>query len=147
MEALATGQEIMSFFLKDYELYIEGIGFISFLSFVASLLIFPWIIGRLKEDYFLQLHTHKKREDEHPFTFLFLRLLRYLLGAILLIAGILMLFLPGQGLLTIILGLSLLDFPGKQKVIDWLLRKEFLQRTLNWIREKEHKKPFLFKQD
>lgn len=137
----------MSFVLTDYENYIEGIGFISFLSFVASLLIFPWIIGRLKEDYFLQLHTHKKRKDEHPFMFLSLRLLRYLLGAILLMAGVLMLFLPGQGLLTIILGLSLLDFPGKQKLIDWFLQKEFLQTALNWIREKEHKKPFLFKQD
>lgn len=147
METLAPGQEIMPSFLTDYETYLEGIGFISFFSFIASLLIFPWIIGRLKEDYFLQLHTHKKREDEHPFVFLFLRLLRYLLGAVLLTAGIIMLFLPGQGLLTIILGLSLLDFPGKQKLIDWLLRKEFLQTALNWIREKEHKKPFLFKQD
>ncbi len=137
----------MPFFFTEYATYIEGIGFISFLSFFASLLIFPWIISRLKEDYFLQLHTHKKRKDEHPLVFLLLRLLRYLLGAILLTAGILMLFLPGQGLLTIILGLSLLDFPGKQKVIDWLLRKKFLQTALNWIRAKEHKKPFLFKQD
>jgi hypothetical protein len=137
----------MSFFLTEYEAYIEGIGFISFLSFFASLLIFPWIIGRLKEDYFLKLHTHKKREDEHPLVFLLLHLLRYILGAILLTAGILMLFLPGQGLLTIILGLSLLDFPGKQKLVDWLLRKKFLQTALNWIREKEHKKPFLFRQD
>ncbi len=137
----------MTSFLTDYESYIKGIGFISFLSFIASLLIFPWIIGRLKADYFLQLHKHNKREDEHPLVFIFLRLLRYLLGAVLLAAGFLMLFLPGQGLLTIILGLSLLDFPGKQKAIDWILRKEFLQTSLNWIREKENKPPFLFVQD
>ncbi len=137
----------MTSFLTDYESYIKGIGFISFLSFIASLLIFPWIIGRLKSNYFLQLHKHNKREDEHPLVFIFLRLLRYLLGAVLLAAGILMLFLPGQGLLTILLGLSLLDFPGKQKAIDWILRKEFLQTSLNWIREKENKPPFLFVQD
>ncbi len=138
----------MASFLTDYESYIKGIGLISFFFFIASLLIVPWIISRLQVDYFLQLHKHNnKREDEHPLAFILLRLLRYLLGTILLSAGILMLFLPGQGLLTIIFGLSLLDFPGKQKAIDWLLKKKFLQTALNWIREKENKEPFLFVQD
>ena len=138
----------MASFLTDYESYIKGIGLISFFFFIASLLIVPWIISRLQVDYFLQLHKHNhKKEDAHPLAFILLRLLRYLLGAILLSAGILMLFLPGQGLLTIFFGLSLLDFPGKQKAIDWLLKKKFLQTALNWIREKENKEPFLFVQN
>ena len=147
MAALVTGQKIMVSFLTDYENYLTGLGLISFFFFVASLLFVPWIISRLEVDYFLQLPKHNKRKDEHPLVFILLRLLRYLLGGILFAAGILMLFLPGQGLLTILFGLSLLDFPGKQKAIDWLLKKEFLQTALNWIRKKENKQPFLFLQD
>ena len=39
---------------------------------------------------------------------------RNLYGSLLILAGIVMLFLPGQGILTILFGFLLLDFPGKR---------------------------------
>ncbi|HID69246.1 MAG TPA: hypothetical protein EYP35_02025 [Desulfobacterales bacterium] len=122
----------------------HGLGLSPPSRFFLSLLIIPLIINRLEGDFFLHLHEHKKLEDQHPVIFILLRILRYSFGALLLTAGILMLFLPGQGLLTIILGISLLDFPGKQKAIDGLLHLHPIQKGLNWIREKEDKPPFLF---
>jgi len=126
-------------FLTDYGNIITWLGIISSICFLASLAIIPWIICKLEADHFLHLYGHNNR---HPLGFVHLRLLRYLLGVILLIAGLLMLFLPGQGLLTMILGLSLLDFPGKQKAVDKLLQIPSIQKALNWIRAKGGKNNF-----
>ncbi len=40
---------------------------------------------------------------------------RNLYGGLLIIAGVIMLFTPGQGLLTLLAGFLLLDFPGKRR--------------------------------
>jgi hypothetical protein len=66
------------------------------------------------------------------------------LGLCLLLCGIAMLVLPGQGIITIILGLSLLPFPGKNKVEQNLLGRKSVRSTLNWIRKKANKEPFIF---
>ena len=134
----------MKTFLATYGPAIKWLSIISTITFFLSLLIIPWIIGRLKEDFFLHVHEPRVREDEHPVIFILIRILRYSVGTLLFIAGILMLFLPGQGLLTMILGLSLLDFPGKGKAVDSLLGLKSVQKGLNWIRKKENKTPFLF---
>ncbi|MEA3468793.1 MAG: PGPGW domain-containing protein, partial [Thermodesulfobacteriota bacterium] len=134
----------MQIFFDKYGHIITWLGIVSTITFFLSLLIIPWIVCKLDDHFFLHLHEHKKMEDQHPVMFILLRILRYSFGAILLLAGILMLFLPGQGLLTIILGISLLDFPGKQKAIDGLLHFHPVQNGLNWVREKGSKKPFLF---
>jgi hypothetical protein len=128
----------MAPFLSEYGLYIKWISIVSSACFLASLIVLPWLICRLDADYFLHLHDR----PQPPF---FLRWLRYFLGSTLFIAGFLMLFLPGQGLLTIVLGLNFLDFPGKQKMVDTLVAKVSLQKTLNWIRKKGNRRDFLFK--
>lgn len=134
----------MQTLLSDYGDLITWVGVISSFCFFASLAIIPLVICRLHDDYFFHIHEHSKNEDLHPLAFALLRLLRYLLGAILLVAGFLMLFLPGQGLLTMILGISLLDFPGKQQAVDKLLQIQSIQNSLNWIRKKGNKNTFTF---
>lgn len=128
-------------FLTNHGDIITWLGIISAICFFASLALIPWIICRLEANHFLHLHAHA-HSNKHPLAFVHLRLLRYLLGAILLVAGVLMLFLPGQGLLTMILGLSLLDFPGKQQAVDKLLQIPSIQKALNWIRTKGRKNTF-----
>ena len=46
---------------------------------------------------------------------LLVHIAKILIGLCLLLSGIVMLVLPGQGLITMLLGLSLLPFPGKNK--------------------------------
>jgi hypothetical protein len=55
-----------------------------------------------------------------------------------------MLFIPGQGLLTMFLGLVLLDFPGKYKLQLYCLKVRPVRRSLNWIRRKYGKEAFIF---
>ena len=121
------------------------LGLLSVVTFVGSLVAVPWLIGRMRADYFL---THwqvvQARHRRHPALALTVFLARNALGLLLVAAGLAMLFLPGQGLLTVLIGISVMDFPGKRRLLQRLLRGPKVQRTLNWIRRKRGKEPFVF---
>ena len=65
-------------------------------------------------------------------------------GLCLLLAGVAMLFLPGQGVLTILIGICLMDIPGKRYLLDRLVSNPHIQRGLNWVRRKRGKPEFVF---
>ncbi len=80
----------------------------SLVAFIATLIAVPWLIVRIPADYFAH---RRRRRPSRPRT-----AVRWaswagknLLGGLLVLAGLAMLVLPGQGLLTILLGLLLLD--------------------------------------
>jgi hypothetical protein len=64
-----------------------------------------------------------------------------LLGALLMLAGIAMLVLPGQGLLTMFVGFLLIDFPGKYRFEKWLMARSYLIRPINWLRRRRNRPP------
>jgi len=64
-----------------------------------------------------------------------------IIGFSLIIGGLLMLVLPGQGLLTIVTGLLLINYPGKYKLEQKLVTIPSVFRALNWIRVKANKPP------
>src|SRR5690554_7342965 len=70
---------------------------------IASAVALPWILIRLPEDYFVATQQHKP--DRSPLGWL-IWLLRNSLAIVLLIVGLLMLVLPGQGLLMILIALG-----------------------------------------
>ncbi|MDG2091404.1 MAG: hypothetical protein P8J61_09990 [Gammaproteobacteria bacterium] len=61
----------------------------------------------------------------------------------MVIIGLFLLVLPGQGILTLLAGFILLDFPGKFLFLRWLARKEKVLNSLNWVRKKGNKEPFI----
>jgi hypothetical protein len=71
-------------------------------------------------------------------------MVKNLLGALLLVAGILMLVLPGQGILTILAALALLDFPGKRHIEMSILHIPMLLRSINWLRRRAGQAPLSF---
>ena len=68
-----------------------------------------------------------------------------LLGVVLVIAGIVLSLpgVPGQGLLTILAGLLLLDFPGKHRLVQRLFRRPRVMRAVNRIRARFRREPLL----
>jgi hypothetical protein len=52
-----------------------------------------------------------------------------------------MLVLPGQGVLTILLGIALLDLPGKRHLERRLIALPTVLRTINKLREKFGRPP------
>jgi hypothetical protein len=58
------------------------------------------------------------------------------LGAIMALPGV-----PGQGFLTMLIGLTLIDFPGKVDVERRLVRRPFVLRQLNALRARFKRAP------
>jgi hypothetical protein len=54
-----------------------------------------------------------------------------------------MFVLPGQGILTMLIGISLTDFPGKFHVERWFIEKPAVFKALNWIRRRAKKPPLV----
>lgn len=119
-------------------------GIFSLVTFVGSLIGLPWLIGRMPEDYFLTCGRARKDRSRRSFGALFAVILRNIVGGLLFLAGIAMLVLPGQGVLTIIIGLSLMDVPGKGQVLARWSSNRRVQDMLNWIRRRQGKTPFCF---
>ncbi|MDD3814295.1 MAG: PGPGW domain-containing protein [Desulfocapsaceae bacterium] len=129
----------------SYTTLFEGLGLLSAVTFLISLLLIPFLISKASSDYFL-IHATivEQRHKRHPAIALLIKIIRNSLGSFLCLAGFMMLFLPGQGVLTILIGASLLDVPGRQKVINALIHRPALQHALNWIRQKTGHPPFNF---
>ena len=69
---------------------------------------------------------------------------RNVLGWLFVLAGIAMLVLPGQGLLSILAGLVLIDFPGKRRFELRLLASPVVREAMNWLRRRAGRPPFDF---
>lgn len=111
---------------------------ISLCTFVGSLAALPWLVARIPSDYF----NHNERypapwKNRHPLLRYTLIFLKNLLGLVLVTGGFIMLFLPGQGLLTLAMGLLLLDYPGKFRFERWLVSRRPILRGLNWLRRRQ----------
>lgn len=117
---------------------------ISLITFIVSLLLIPFVVRKMPTDIFINLEKRVKDKIHKSFQSYLILLLANLLAVLLILIGIIMLFIPGQGLLTILVGLLLLSFPGKKKVILNLIRRQQIQKSLDWIRTKQNKEPFLW---
>jgi len=124
--------------------WLIALGMISIATFILSLLIVPFIIVRIPQDYFSSTGKKSVRwSGVNPIIRPCLVVLKNLAGVILLIMGILMLVLPGQGLLTILFGIALLDFPGKHKLVRRIVSYPKLLNSINWVRKKANREPLL----
>ena len=70
-----------------------------------------------------------------------LRVVKNGLGVVLLVLGVIMLILPGQGILSIMLGLSLVDFSGRRSTLCRLIRRPKVIQSMNRIRMKFNRPP------
>jgi len=135
----------MTLFDHNLEHVLEFLAALSLFTFVTSIILIPILVARLPRKYF-----HKDYSFKHTLAQRFTlgqalrRLLRNIVGFTLLLAGVAMLFLPGQGLITIIVGIALMDFPYKKKLIYALSRSIAVQKSLNWLRKKTKKAPFIW---
>lgn len=115
---------------------------VSLVMVVASVVALPWFIARLPTEYFARVSHPELRSVDlraHPVR----RILKNAVGALLAIAGLSMLFLPGQGLVTLLVALTLLEFPGKARLERRLVENDAVFSALNWLRKKAHKEPFI----
>jgi len=116
----------------------------SFVIFIVSLASIPYIVSAIPDDYFHYRHRHRSEErPAHPLVRLAIVSLKNLLGAILVCAGIIMLFTPGQGLLSILFGLMIMNYPGKYRLECWIIKRPLILKAVNRLRGRHGKSPLL----
>lgn len=124
--------------LKEWGGWITGL---SALMLLGSVWLVWWLIVRMPSDYFQRRNGNPLRD--RSLTSLVLFIVRNAMGVVLIVAGCAMLLLPGQGILTLLFGLSLTNFPYRRTLLQWLLRKQSLRRSINWIRLRADKPPLI----
>ena len=118
------------------------IGVASFFMLIVGLVSIPFLLGRIRADYFLHPEAPAQSgKHRHPVIRWSWFIGKNLLGVILVLAGIAMLIAPGQGVLTILIGIMLLDFPGKRSLEFWIIRRPGVLKAANWIRRKSNHPP------
>lgn len=129
-------------FLQQYSYLLEYLAALSVLTFIVSLVCIPLLVARLPRNYF----QHRQAKSANPATFslgsILLLLFRNILGLMLFFAGVAMLFLPGQGVITIVIGIAVMSFPYKRRLLATLTTPLSVRKGLDWIRHKMKKEPF-----
>ena len=126
--------------LKDHQWLLWAAGGVSVLVLLISLVAVPAVVVRIESDYF----AHERRPapswaDRRRAIRWTILVVKNVLGVVLVLGGLAMLLLPGQGLLTLLVGAFLLDWPGKYRMEQWLLRRRWVVAPLNWMRRKRGK--------
>ena len=127
-------------FLSNYKIYLVWLGSLSFIIFIFSLLTIKWLVALIPSDYFIKKNNSEFRSN-YPIFWLVSIIIKNLVGYTLIIGGILMLVLPGQGLFTIFVGLMLSNYPGKFYIERKFIAIPSVLRAINWLRKKSNTPP------
>jgi hypothetical protein len=113
-------------------------------SAIISVLVIGFILARLPADYFVN-PAARLPVDRHPVLKVVFVVFRNLVGYFLIVLGVLLSLpgIPGQGVLTILMGVMLVDFPGKHAAERWLLTRRGVLTAINALRGRVGKPPLL----
>lgn len=138
-------------FFRTFLVYLNSqeviLGFllISIVTFLGSIIFIPWLITRIPRSYFAKKQrTGSRFKTEHPVLWPLLFIVRNLLGVVLFVFGLILLVLPGQGVLMIVASTFLLEFPGKYSMQRWFVRRPKVLQSINWLRSRFEKRPLEF---
>jgi len=122
-------------FIINNKIYIVWLGTFSLIIFIFSLLSLKWLVSFIPYDYFTN-NSPSKLKSEFFLIWIMLMIVKNIIGYILIVGGILMLVLPGQGLFTILIGLMLSNYPGKFYIEKRFIAIPSILKMINWLRKK-----------
>jgi len=100
--------------------------------FVGTLVAVPVVLVKIPDDYF----ARPRKARSLP-----LKILRTVVGLGLIALGVAMLVLPGQGILTILVGLGVLDLEIKDRLIVRILSMPKVHATIDRLRRRAGRGP------
>ena len=122
---------VLTEWMSAHRSLLEWLGVGSAVLLVATLFALPIAIIKLPEDYFIR--DWRESADKSG-RWAAAVVVKNLLGVLLIVVGIAMLVLPGQGLLTILFGIALTNFPGKFRLERRLVSISSVRGALDKIR-------------
>lgn len=103
------------------------------------------VVVALPADHFTDARAARPAPPQHPLLLWTIVILKNLLGLLLLPLGVIMALplVPGPGLVFILIGLSLLNFPGKRRLERALVSRRSVLRFFNETRQRFGKPPLV----
>jgi hypothetical protein len=103
---------------------------------VLTIAIATAVVVRMPADYFVRRRAPDGLWPGHPALRWSLRLAKNLLGVVVVLLGLVMALplVPGPGVLFVLVGLGLVDFPGKRSLELRLLRVPTVLSSVNRLR-------------
>ena len=114
-------------------------------TFVVSIAVVTFVLVKLPANDFHSSHARAFLVESHPVLRALGIFAKNLLGLVLVFAGIIMSLpgVPGQGVLTILLGIMLLDFPGKRRLETRIVSRPRVYAAINSLRSRFGKPPLM----
>jgi hypothetical protein len=136
--------EILYAFDLTWSKVLWGLG-LYLVTFTSSTVVVAWLVIRLPATYFCDAYPRGVWGDRHPVLRWTGLLLKNLLGILLIVLGGIMSLpiIPGPGILTLVLGVMLLDFPGKRRLEQWLVSRATVLKAMNRLRQRYGKPPLV----
>ena len=136
--------EILYAFDLTWSKVLWGLG-LYLVTFIGSTVVVAWLVIRLPATYFCDASPRDIWGDRRPVLRWTGFLLKNLLGILLIVLGGIMSLpiIPGPGILTLVLGVMLLDFPGKRRLEQWLVRRATVLKAMNRLRQRYGKPPLV----
>lgn len=112
-------------------------------SVVFSALLVAVVLVKVPANYFHSEYNRSFMPDASWLTRWGAVIAKNVAGAILVLAGIVMLIGPGQGVLTILIGIVLMDIPGKRPIEARIIKRPAVLAAVNSLRERYDKPPLV----
>ncbi len=131
--------DILLNWLTENTLLVSSIAVVSFVLLFLTVVATPYLVAKLPTTYFHDRREHFiAKQAGHSVRMI----IKTALGAMLILAGLVLMLTPGPGLLVLLAGLSIAEFPGKHKLLVMIGTHPSVFRSLNWMREKRGAPPF-----
>lgn len=114
-------------------------------SFAFSTLVVSIIMVKIPANYFHSEYEHHFLTDKHPLLRWTVIVIKNIVGVLLILIGLIMAFpgVPGPGVLTILIGLILIDLPGKRKFEALIIKRPTILSAVTSLRARYNKEPLL----
>ena len=129
---------------RSIETYLL-VGFaLSIIGTVGGIVTFGIVVVKLPAGYFVDCADGQPVLNAHPLLRRTRVVLKNVLGAVLVVLGLIMSVpaIPGPGIITIVIGLMLLDFAEKRRWARWVISRPPILGAANRLRSKYGKSPF-----
>ncbi len=115
----------------------------SLVTIIVSYVLIVIGIIKIPANYFSSTYVREINHDKHFSLRWATFIVKNLIGFLMIIAGTVMIFTPGPGVPTILLGLIMMDIPGKRPLEARIINRPNILTTVNDLRARYNKPPLV----
>jgi uncharacterized membrane protein YbaN (DUF454 family) len=130
--------------LQQHPWVVWMLGGLSLAMLLATFVLVPWVIVRLPSDFFVRRQRSPTPWGKlHPGLRIALLIVKNVVGIVLILLGLVLALplVPGPGIFVFLLGLALVNVPGKRRLERWIVSQPRVFAALNKLRQKHGQLP------